>query len=853
MILTLLTLLIVTVQTASVSSVNFTWWAGTRSLAAVSSSPRKGVYLTGNKVGTRYHARIFYDELLDSLFIFGGDTYTGSGFNIRNDLWKCDFKLPSDSQWAWIHGSDQFRSPGVYKTLGEASNETYPGARADPSHFFDAASRKFYLLHGYGLTTTLTDGVINDVWCYDVVKNTFTWLDGSTDLNSYPSLQLGVQSPIAAMGGVFGSSSTYDTASKTFYMFGGNTIAGHSNVLWKLNVDSLTVIPLIGGFNQAPSVVDVSFQFSEGNFPGARRLAESIKTNDGKLVFYGGEGYARNVSDNSVLWSYICEIWIFDLALNQWAFAGGSLFGNSEGVYSAYSNSSYPKCRHSPLMLLDSANNNIYLHGGVGIIGSDRSARLGDRWVFDLSNWTWNYLSGTSSYGGVPIYGKMRVYASSNTPGSRGISGVYQYGSKAFIFGGNDSPDVWKAELKEIVEQHGTTSTLVEAVTSIEQNTYFPISASKYSDQKGSSSSSQAAPNTIIVISVLVPVILVLAVISLLIWRKQILENETLKKPSTSASQTSDKYASSDKKRSLLMVQMTKTRSSEDSTDHMKRTSLMITHHLGYDTSDANDSTKFGTVTSLTATAATVAQESLSIPAYLEVQESSYRIVKKLKQGGGGEIYLAEALFGQATMFGSSIVVKRLKDEGQGQAEKMIKLFEQELSIMALLRNCDNVAKVIGFSRGENYSILMKYYQFGSLDTFLRIKTNTVSKFVAWSFVHDIALGLQAMHARDLAHSDIKTANILIDSDSDGYARCYLTDFGITQILSMSLVVNGFNVANVKGLSYTYCAPEAFLRYKKKGGMTDMPIVYKAGDVFSFACVIYELLVRSPPWSRKEQ
>jgi serine/threonine protein kinase len=177
-------------------------------------------------------------------------------------------------------------------------------------------------------------------------------------------------------------------------------------------------------------------------------------------------------------------------------------------------------------------------------------------------------------------------------------------------------------------------------------------------------------------------------------------------------------------------------------------------------------------------------------------------------------------------------------------------LFEQELSIMALLREQENIAKIVGFSRGQYYSILMKFYHFGSLDNFLAQKGNKITKNILTSFSKDIAYGLLAMHVRELAHCDIKSANVLIDTDSRGYAKCVLTDFGITQILSTSIVVGGFNITSIKGLSYHYCSPEVFRRNQAKGGFSDSPQVYKAGDVYALASIMYEIVARITPWSK---
>ncbi|KAI3657737.1 hypothetical protein MP638_004341 [Amoeboaphelidium occidentale] len=231
--------------------------------------------------------------------------------------------------------------------------------------------------------------------------------------------------------------------------------------------------------------------------------------------------------------------------------------------------------------------------------------------------------------------------------------------------------------------------------------------------------------------------------------------------------------------------------------------------------------------------------------------KSSFRVTSKLSQGGGGEVYLADALDDRTRLFGNVLAVKRIKVQStcQKQSERQMKLFEQELSVMAMLRNHKNIAKMVGYCRSESYSILMKYHRMGSLDKFIQNDKNVITKSLVAHFILDIASGISALHQNDLSHSDIKTANVLIDIDEEGFAYCVLTDFGITQVLSLNLVVNGFNVANIRGLSFPYASPETFKRQKTKSVLSDSPDTFKAGDVYAWGSILYELSSRQVPWS----
>src|SRR5581483_1218948 len=49
----------------------------------------------------------------------------------------------------------------------------------------------------------------------------------------------------------------------------------------------------------------------------------------------------------------------------------------------------------------------------------------------------------------------------------------------------------------------------------------------------------------------------------------------------------------------------------------------------------------------------------------------------------------------------------------------------------------------------------------------------------------DILVGLQAMHAKQLVHGDLKLENILLTRDKDGRLRARITDFGLTLDLKL--------------------------------------------------------------------
>jgi serine/threonine protein kinase, bacterial len=101
----------------------------------------------------------------------------------------------------------------------------------------------------------------------------------------------------------------------------------------------------------------------------------------------------------------------------------------------------------------------------------------------------------------------------------------------------------------------------------------------------------------------------------------------------------------------------------------------------------------------------------------------------------------------------------------------------------------------------------------------------------AVAIVRQIGSALDAAHAAGVLHRDVKPENILISADD----FAYLVDFGIASATSdEKLTQFGTTVGTVK-----YMAPERF---------SDSEVTYRA-DIYALACVLYECLTGSPPYT----
>jgi tRNA A-37 threonylcarbamoyl transferase component Bud32/tetratricopeptide (TPR) repeat protein len=113
------------------------------------------------------------------------------------------------------------------------------------------------------------------------------------------------------------------------------------------------------------------------------------------------------------------------------------------------------------------------------------------------------------------------------------------------------------------------------------------------------------------------------------------------------------------------------------------------------------------------------------------------------------------------------------------------------------------------------------------------LRENRVSPDEALRIAREVANALDYAHRQGIVHRDIKPANILL---SDGHA--VVADFGIARALSAS-AQGGLTQAGMAVGTPSYMSPEQALGEQNLDGRT---------DVYALGCVLYEMLVGSPPF-----
>lgn len=220
-------------------------------------------------------------------------------------------------------------------------------------------------------------------------------------------------------------------------------------------------------------------------------------------------------------------------------------------------------------------------------------------------------------------------------------------------------------------------------------------------------------------------------------------------------------------------------------------------------------------------------------------QLSHYRLVRLLKSGGMGEVYLAVD-----TLLHRQVAIKVIDTDALRYAETDVakdaaRLFLREAQAIAQLDHTNILPLYDSGEQSVNGTALMymvmPYRQAGSLADWKR--THFGGQLLPLAAVERIvqqaALALQHAHDRQIIHQDVKPSNFLVHGDAEHPSRLHLqlADFGVAKFMMMtseSQVIRG---------TPTYMAPEQWDGH---------PVL--ATDQYALAVMAYELLTGRPPF-----
>jgi Galactose oxidase, central domain/Kelch motif len=446
---------------------DWTWIDGTKT-AGIAGTPQYGSFPTSapttipnpltNTPGARYGA-VGWTDQFGSLFLFGGEGFELSGKvggpdtldAPMNDLWVCDMSFGDFCQWQLVGGYDPTVVNSVPPTtvgaeiIANAQSGfglgTVPNPRLGATAWTDNTGN-FWLFGGSN-----GNKFLGDLWEYNhsaLNPGNYTSAEGAWTPKGGVGLDQGGNYTTAPLApGARTNAVTWVDASGNFWLFGGfgydgQTVLGFLNDLWEYTGGNWVFVSG-GNTNKANQngIYGAQGTAASTNMPGGRQEASGWADAHGNLWLFGGEGQDSVGTANGIL----NDLWVYNIAANQWTWVTGSNKANQTGDYPAQPVTGavstttaagtcglavgdlplscqavtltgvLPGSRWGASAWVD-ADGNFWLFGGWGLdsTGTNGNGALDDLWVYTPNTTagqpgTWAWIKGSNTGAQNGIYG----------------------------------------------------------------------------------------------------------------------------------------------------------------------------------------------------------------------------------------------------------------------------------------------------------------------------------------------------------------------------------------------------------------------------------------------------------------
>ena len=207
--------------------------------------------------------------------------------------------------------------------------------------------------------------------------------------------------------------------------------------------------------------------------------------------------------------------------------------------------------------------------------------------------------------------------------------------------------------------------------------------------------------------------------------------------------------------------------------------------------------------------------------------DNKWKVVEIIGNGRFGQVLKAIDLDS-----GKIFAVKRLYyNPSNNTQNKFIDSLYQEIKILATLKHSHIVKYLSSETINDNYCMHIEYLPGGSVSRLIG-KLGPLPEITVRAYIRQILKGLEYLHNNGIIHRDLKSENILLDSNG----KLKVCDFGCSKRYEVDMNESGL-VNSVKG-SLLWMAPEVM----KQGGYG------RKADIWSLGCVVIEMLTGKPPW-----
>ncbi|MEX2174262.1 MAG: serine/threonine-protein kinase [Pirellulaceae bacterium] len=205
---------------------------------------------------------------------------------------------------------------------------------------------------------------------------------------------------------------------------------------------------------------------------------------------------------------------------------------------------------------------------------------------------------------------------------------------------------------------------------------------------------------------------------------------------------------------------------------------------------------------------------------------AQYKVLHKLGQGGMGWVLLAED-----THLNRRVALKVMRHQSASEKDARERFLREACAAAALKHDHIITIYQVGEDQGVPF-LAMELLEGGTLQQRLEYP-KPLTLAAAARIAREIALGLEAAHARGVVHRDIKPANIWLESPK---GRVKILDFGLARQCDVKSDLT--QKGEIVGTPH-YMAPE-----QARGKTVDA-----RSDLFSLGCILYRMTTGRLPFA----
>jgi serine/threonine protein kinase len=220
----------------------------------------------------------------------------------------------------------------------------------------------------------------------------------------------------------------------------------------------------------------------------------------------------------------------------------------------------------------------------------------------------------------------------------------------------------------------------------------------------------------------------------------------------------------------------------------------------------------------------------------ITTDEGRLRVTDTLGRGGNGVAFLCSG-----DTVGDIVAKVYIPPDKRDLDDQALGRFRNEVRLASTIRH-PNVIPAIGSGTAQVGAYVLPYYLMPHAASTLRsIIGNPPDaeqmQRTARLFL-EVCLGVSCLHTHGIIHRDLKPENVLVSRDGSAW----VADLGIAHIAPDFVSVGLRTMAVERLMNRDYYAPE-----QRFGSHTD---VDARADIYALGCILYELLVGTPPVRR---